>query len=95
MSNQKELVQIFKALGDETRLKIIEYLLYSEQCACDFTKCINKDQTTISRHLKVLIESNILISEKSGRNIRYKIKNQDIKNKLIQFGIKENKSMCC
>ncbi len=84
MDNQ---VEIFKALGDETRLKIVRCLLIQEYCACEFTSNIQKDQTTISRHLKILIDAEILKSEKKGRNIIYSIKDKNIKDMLINFGI--------
>lgn len=80
-------VEIFKALGDETRLRIVKCLLNEEYCACDFTSEIEKDQTTISRHLKILVDAGILKSEKKGRNIIYSIKNKDTKGMLIKFGI--------
>lgn len=88
------LVKIFKALGEETRLNIVEYLLFENKCACDFTKCINKDQTTISRHLKILVDSGILSSDKKGRNITFKIKNEKMKNILLNFGLEQNNNCC-
>jgi len=80
-------VEIFKALGDETRLKIVRCLLTQEYCACEFTIDIEKDQTTISRHLKILVDAGILKSEKKGRNIIYSIKDKATKDMLIKFGI--------
>jgi len=88
----KNKVKFFKALGDETRLKIIRYLLNHEYCACDFTSMTKKDQTTISRHLKVLVEAGVLKYEKKGRNIIYSIKDYEIKKGLLNFGIKGIKS---
>lgn len=88
------LIKIFKALGDETRLKIVQYLLLEEKCACDFSNCINKDQTTISRHLKILVEAGILNFKKDGRNVIFQIKNKQIKNMLDDFGIKPYNNCC-
>jgi ArsR family transcriptional regulator, lead/cadmium/zinc/bismuth-responsive transcriptional repressor len=87
-------IKFFKALGNETRLKIVRYLLDHEYCACDFTKKVAKDQTTISRHLKVLVEADILKYEKNGRNMIYSIKDDKVKKALSDFGIKEIKSCC-
>ena len=87
-------VKFFKALGDETRLKIVRYLLNNKCCACDFTSMAKKDQTTISRHLKLLVEAGILKYEKKGRNIIYSIKDDEIKKGLFNFGIKGIKSCC-
>lgn len=80
-------VEIFKALGDETRLKIVRCLLTQEYCACQFTLDIQKDQTTISRHLKILVDAGILKSEKKGRNIIYSIKDKATIDMLLNFGI--------
>ena len=89
------LIKFFKALSDETRLGIIEYLLHEEWFACDFANIINKDQTTISRHLKVLVQAEILTSEKKGRNIIYRIKDNEMKKRLQEFGLKPNVKECC
>ncbi len=88
------LAKKFKALGDETRLQIVEYLMFEEQCACDFTSCVNKDQTTVSRHLKILVEAELLKSEKKGRNIIYKIKDNKTKELLKKFGLKPSNACC-
>lgn len=81
-------VEIFKALGDETRIKIVRCLLNQKYCACDFTYDIEKDQTTISRHLKILVDAGLLKSEKKGRNIIYSIKDKVTQEMLTNFGIK-------
>lgn len=84
----KNKARFFKALGDETRLKIIGCLLNHDLCACKFTSMARKDQTTVSRHLKVLVETGIIKYEKRGRYINYSIKNQDTKKLLHNMGIK-------
>jgi arsenite methyltransferase len=86
-------VKVFKALGDETRLTIVGFLLKNERCACEFTDA-NKDQTTISRHLKVLSEAGIVKSRRKGRNLIYSIKDDETRNQLIAWGIEE-KDYCC
>lgn len=90
----KNKIKFFKALGDETRLSIVKYLLNNEYCACEFTSMIKKDQTTVSRHLKILVEAGILKYEKKGRNIIYSIKDDEIKKELLNFGVKGIKSCC-
>jgi arsenite methyltransferase len=67
-------VKFFKALADGTRLTILSYLLEHGYCACDFSSLTEKDQLTISKHLKVLVEAGMLKSEKRGRNIIYTIR---------------------
>lgn len=87
-------VKFFKALGDETRLTILSYLLEHSYCACDFSSLTKKDQTTVSKHLKVLVEAGILKYKKQGRNIIYSIKNEEINSLLLSLGIRDIKPCC-
>ena len=64
---------VFKALGNETRLKIIEMLMIKEHNVSDLTKISGKDQTTVSRHLANLKESKIISQKRIGRNKIYAI----------------------
>lgn len=91
----EDLIKFFKALGDETRLSIIGFLLNNEYCACDFKQMKDKDQTTISRHLKVLTEAGIVKRTKKGRNIIYSIKNDEMKGRLFDIGIKARGDCAC
>ena len=92
-----EEVKFYKALGDETRLSIVKYLLENSSCACEFTRVSQKDQTTISRHLKVLTEAGILKREKLGRNRIYDIADEKTRERLLNMGLKPEKieSPCC
>ena len=92
MSEKK--AKFFRALGDETRLTILGYLLKNEHCACSFTDIDTKDQTTISRHLKVLTEAGLIKHRKSGRNIIYSINNDDIRNRLLSMDIEQHDACC-
>lgn len=87
-------VKFFKALGDETRLTILSYLLEHSYCACDFTPLTEKTQTTVSKHLKVLVEAGVLKYEKRGRNIIYSIRDEETREKLLVLGIGDLKPCC-
>jgi len=73
---------IFKALGNETRLKIIETLMIKEHNVTDLTKLSGKDQTTVSRHLANLKNAKIISQRKIGRSIIYSISNLEMKDWL-------------
>ncbi len=95
MSNMvEEKAKFFKALGNETRLRILKYLLENEHCACDFESMVDRDQTTISRHLKVLTEAGILEKERDGKNVIYKIGDGDLKDTLRELGVDEVEPCC-
>ncbi|MGB9133514.1 MAG: metalloregulator ArsR/SmtB family transcription factor [Methanosarcina sp.] len=90
----KNKAKFFRALGDETRLTILSYLLEHSYCACDFTPLTEKDQTTVSKHLKVLVEAGVLKYEKRGRNVIYSIRDEGIREILFVLGIGEIKPCC-
>ena len=73
---------IFKALGNETRLTIVQTLMIKEHNVTDLTIRAGKDQTTVSRHLATLVNSEIISQKRVGRNIFYKIINSDMKEWL-------------
>jgi ArsR family transcriptional regulator len=90
----EEKARFFKALGDRTRLTIVGCLLKHNHCACDFTEIAGKDQTTISRHLKILIEAGILRYEKNGRYVIYSIRDDSMKETLEKCGVEKVDSCC-
>ena len=73
---------IFKALGNDTRLKIIEMLMIKEHNVSDLTKISGKDQTTVSRHLANLKEARIISQKRIGRNKIYAIIDSKMKDWL-------------
>ena len=66
-----EYAPIFKALGDETRLKIIEILSCGEICACEILESFHITQPTLSYHMKILTDCGLVKSRKDGSWIRY------------------------
>jgi DNA-binding transcriptional ArsR family regulator len=67
-------IKLLKAMGDDTRIKILQYLLNGEKCACTIVPFIGKAQPTVSQHLKILVEAGILDVRKDGVKMLYKIK---------------------
>lgn len=74
----KEALRIFKALGDETRLKIVEFLLGGEKCVCEIVRRVNKSQSAVSIQLAKLESLGILESRREGKKIYYRIKNRKV-----------------
>lgn len=69
----KQIEKISKALGDMSRLKILHYL--SDQGGCgdcsSLQDVIDLAQPSISHHVKILLEAELINGEKEGRNYRY------------------------
>ncbi|MCL2711537.1 MAG: metalloregulator ArsR/SmtB family transcription factor [Planctomycetaceae bacterium] len=66
--------EIFKALGHPTRLQIVEKLADGEQCVCHLLEMFDVEMSTLSRHLSVLKNAEIVIDERRGKNIFYRLR---------------------
>ena len=71
MLNYADSALIFKAMSDETRLKIIDMLSCDELCACDILEEFEITQPTLSYHMKILTESSLVNARKDGAWTRY------------------------
>ena len=71
-----DCVEFCKALGDDTRQRILTMLLEDEKCVGDIVAEFNMSQPTISHHLGVLKQFNLVTSRKEGKQVFYAI-NQD------------------
>ncbi len=67
-------IKLLKAMGDETRMKILQYLLNGEKCACTIVPFIGKAQPTVSQHLRILVEAGVLDVRRDGTKVLYSIK---------------------
>ena len=63
--------KIFKALCDEKRLMILDYLKSGEKCACVLIDFMNIGQSALSYHMKILCESGIVKSRQEGKWTHY------------------------
>jgi ArsR family transcriptional regulator len=73
LNQSVEYVQVFKALADETRLKIVEMLSCGEMCACEILEYFQITQPTLSYHMRILMNSGIILGEKEGAWMRYRL----------------------
>jgi ArsR family transcriptional regulator, arsenate/arsenite/antimonite-responsive transcriptional repressor len=68
-----ELVQIIKALSDETRLRILNLLRFGELCVCDIESTLGVTQSNASRHLEKLRNVKLISYEKRSQWVYYRI----------------------
>ncbi len=64
---------VFKALGHEDRLRIVDELADGERCVCDLVKTVGSSWSTVSRHLSILKAAGILTDEKRGLQVFYRL----------------------
>jgi ArsR family transcriptional regulator len=77
-------VPLFKAVSDETRLKIIDMLSCGEMCACAILEQFSISQSTLSYHMKILTESGLVNGVRDGAWMRYTL-NKDKTNEVLAF----------
>ena len=89
------MVDIFKALAEDNRLRILALLIKDEMCVCEIEECLNMTQSNVSRHLTALKKSGVLGSYKKAQWTYYKIDNNFIEKNpdLFVYLTKELKQL--
>lgn len=70
------MLELFKALADETRLRILSQLLKNEMCVCEIEEALGLTQSNASRHMSVLKRAGILESYKTAQWTYYRMSQQ-------------------
>lgn len=88
---------LFKALSDDTRLKIIDMLSCGSLCACDILEGVNISQSTLSYHMKILTESGFINAVKDGSWMKYSIDQKLFDDTLVFLNllVKEKEDCIC
>ncbi|MES0342270.1 MAG: metalloregulator ArsR/SmtB family transcription factor [Candidatus Humimicrobiaceae bacterium] len=90
--NLKNIEKIIKALADKNRLRMV-YLLNEKQdlCVCEITDIIGLSQPTISSHLRLLENADLIESDKDGLWVNYNINSRSglFSRKLIEMICKD------
>jgi ArsR family transcriptional regulator len=70
--------EILKAIGQETRLSILELLRDGERCVCEIFPAIGQEQSNVSRHLNMMQQAGILARRKDGLKIFYAVRHPEV-----------------
>lgn len=102
MNNQHiDNAKVFKAFCDENRLQILDLLQSGEKCACVLLEQLNIGQSTLSHHMKILVQSGIVSARNEGKWTYYSIsadgaeKAIDLLNKLTTVHNKNSDNCNC
>ena len=79
------ITEKFKALADETRLRILNLLIKSERnlCVCELTDALKLPQYHISKHLNILRNAGFFIPEREGTWVYYNLDTSDSSNRRL------------
>jgi len=75
----RELIKVFKALSDETRLRILNLLLERECCVCEVMQVLDISQSRASRNLNALYDAGLLKLRRQGLWALYSIDREGLK----------------
>ncbi len=75
-----ELANLFKCMGDPTRVKILNILMNTEACVCDIAALTNMTHSAISHQLRVLKMSRLVKMRKSGKVVYYSLDDDHVKD---------------
>jgi len=70
----KKIASIFKALSDDTRLRVIKLLQERELCVCELMQVLEMSQPRISRHMSVLKNAGLVEDRREGKWIHYSLR---------------------
>lgn len=73
MLTQRQCAMVLKALGDETRLRILESLLIGEKCVTDLVRELKCAQPHASHHLRILRDSGLVEGHRDGKQVCYRV----------------------
>jgi ArsR family transcriptional regulator, arsenate/arsenite/antimonite-responsive transcriptional repressor len=85
----ENVLDVFKALSDETRLRILKLLECGELCVCDIVAALDMIQPKVSFHLGVLKEAGLIKDRRQGKWIHYRIDDSDMFKRFLLLSVFE------
>jgi len=84
-----EILAIFKALSDETRLRVLKLLEHGELCVCDIVAALDTSQPRISFHLTALREAGLIRDRRQGKWTHYSVDDDDMFRRFLLLSVFE------
>lgn len=83
-ANYKNSASLLRAISHPVRLAILDILLTNEEeCVCHMEAILGYRQAYLSQHLMTLREAGIVTDRKNGRNVFYRVENNDYRNLIF------------
>ncbi len=82
----EKLTQLFKAMGDQTRLKTIMALEHDEMCVCDLAAFLGISESAVSHQLRMLRQLHLVANRREGPVLYYRLVDHHV-SKLIELAL--------
>lgn len=80
MNDFKNDTLVFRAFCDESRLRIFDLIKRGETCSCFLLRDLTISQSTLSHHMRILVDSGLVLSTKHGKRSMYTLSPEGIAN---------------
>lgn len=96
----EDLAQVFKALADPTRVRLLQYLAESESgtaCACHLPAALGISQPTLSFHMRKLHEAGLVDRDRRGRWVHYTVRPESLERVrgFLDLRVDTAQARCC
>ncbi|MEM5804792.1 MAG: metalloregulator ArsR/SmtB family transcription factor [Candidatus Aenigmatarchaeota archaeon] len=94
----KNGIVFLKAMADETRMKMLEFLLGGEKCVCEIFPHVGRTQSTVSVQLSLLEKAGIVKPRREGKKVFYSIADRRVCDMFKALGNPKGKILkrsCC
>jgi ArsR family transcriptional regulator len=81
----RPIVKIFKALSDANRLRILKMLEIRPLCVCEITEVLQLATSTVSKHLSILRDADLIIDDKQAKWVNYSLNIEGNQNYVGQM----------
>ncbi|MEA4887846.1 MAG: metalloregulator ArsR/SmtB family transcription factor [Clostridiaceae bacterium] len=88
----QEAGELFKVLGDPTRMQMISALLTNELCVCDLSELLGMSQSAISHQLRILRQARLVRYRREGKNAFYRLADSHIQL-IVQLAIEHSREI--
>ena len=92
--NFRTLADIYKELGDESRLRIFWLLCHCEECVINISSMVDMSSPAVSHHLKLLKSSGLIVSRREGKEMYYRTADTELAQVLHHTIEKLGKITC-
>jgi ArsR family transcriptional regulator len=70
---KRDTINVFKALSDPNRIRIVKMLEARELCVCEVREVLDLSTSTVSKHLSILRDADLILDSKDGKWVNYRL----------------------
>jgi ArsR family transcriptional regulator len=82
MDRYQQQATLLKAIGHPVRLRIVDLLRMEPECVCHLSAALGKPQPYVSQQLAILRNAGVIVDERGGANIFYRLADADVKRQV-------------